>query len=484
MASRHFLTRIMIAISLVSAGALLSGCGSSDTTARSSSVTGALRTTLSDPPACAATYDHVYVTVTKVTAHISSTAEEGTSGWVTLADLTAAPKQLDLLHLDGAGTCLLSQSLGSTSGLPVGKYQQIRLYLLANNAGSGPGNNQCGAGAFNCVVPVGGSPQALLLSSEAQTGLKVPPGQIAGGGLDLKAGQAADINIDFDACSSVLRQGNGQFRLKPTLRAGVVSATTNLINGTVVDASNSNAPVEGAVVLLEQPDPADATVNRVAHSTTTGSNGSFTFCPLDPANPFNLVASAWLAPSPGADVTFHSTAIFGVPVGTGLTGTNAVALVPVVGTAPVLPATISGQLTSAGSGGAIATDVTLSALQQVTPSGGSATWLTIPVFGVLTHPPIFTTTDAPDPAAPPCPAGTFCYNYALPLPSGNPQVGVFSSGSVAYTAPAGDPVNYDLEGVAPACTTSVPSPAKISGLTVTPGNTTAAGTVLVFSGCE
>jgi len=480
--SRHFKKYIISGVGLVLAVALLSGCGGNTTTGGGSPVTGTLRTTISDPPACAATYDHVYVTVTKVTAHISSTADENASGWQTLVDLTASPKQVDLLNLAGSGTCVLSQSLASTSGLPAGKYGQIRLYLLANNSASGPGDNQCGAGAFNCVVPTGGSPQTLLLSSEAQTGLKVPPGQIAGGGLDLQAGQAADINLDFDACSSVLRQGNGQFRLKPTLRAGVVSAANSLISGSVVDSSNSNAPVEGAVVLLEQPDPNDATVNRVARSTTTAANGSFTFCPLDSEDPFNLVASAWIAPSPGADVTFHSTAIFGVPVGTALTDANAVPLIP-VGAAPTLPATISGQLTSAGSGGALAADVTLSALQQVTPSGGSATWLTIPVFGALTHPPVFTTTDTPDPADPACPAGTFCYNYALPLPSGNPQVGVFSGGSVTYTAPVGDPVNYDLEGVAPGCTTSVPSPAKISGLTVTTGNTTDAVTVLAFSGC-
>ena len=154
-----------------------------------------------------------------------------------------------------------------------------------------------------------------------------------------------------------------------------------------------------------------------------------------------------------------------------------------MGAAPILPGTLTGQVTSAGSGGALAADVTLSAMQQVTPSGGSATWVTMPVFGALTHPPIFTTTDTPNPAAPACPAGTLCYNYSLPLSSGNPQVGVFSGGSVTYTAPAGAPVNYDLEGEAPGCTTSVPSPARISGLTITPGATTDAGTVLAFSGC-
>jgi hypothetical protein len=480
--------KLAVAAGFLSLAAILAGCGSASTETAPPQVSGVVRTSISDPPACAAAYDHVYVTVTKVRAHLSSTADDSADGWVTLADLTAAPKQIDLLHLPGSGTCILSQSLGQTNGLPAGKYQQIRLYLLANDAVASdtvvlPTNNQCGAGAFNCVVPMNGTPQKLNLSSEAQTGLKIPPGQIAGGGIDLATGQAADINIDFDACSSILRQGNGQYRLKPTLRAGVVAPTNNLISGQVVDSSNSNAGVQGAVVLLEQPDPSDATLLRVMRSTTTGSDGSFAFCPLESVDPFNLVASAWIAPSLGQDVTFHSTIIFGVPVGTNLSGANAVPLIP-VGTAPTLPATISGQLTSAGAGGPLAADITLSALQQVTPSGGSATWVTMPIFGVLTHPPIFTTTDTPNPATPPCPAGTFCYNYSLALPGGNPQVGVFSSGSVSFTAPAADPVNYDLEGQAPGCSSSAPSPARISGLTVTSGSNTDAGTVLAFSGCS
>jgi len=469
--------------SLVGSALFLAGCGTNETGPTPPSVTGVVRTTISDPPSCAAAYDHVYVTVTKVTAHISTTAEETDSGWVTLVDLTASPKQIDLLHLPGAGTCVLSQALGSTSGLPAGKYQQIRLYLLANNAATGPSTNNCNAGAFNCVVPAGGSPQTLLLSSEAQTGLKIPPGQIAGGGLDLEAGQTADVNIDFEACASVLRQGNGQYRLKPTLRAGVVSAANNLISGTVVDSSNSNAPVGGAVVLLEQPDPNDATMSRVVRSTTTAPNGSFTFCPLESGSPFDVVAAAWLAPSPGADVTFNATVVFGVPVGTALEGANAVSLVP-EGPAPSLPATITGQVTSAGSGGPLAADVTLAALQQATPTGGSARWMTIPVFGALMQPPTFTTTDTPEPPDPPCPAGTLCYNYSLPVPASNPQVGTFAGGTITYVPPAADPVTYNLMGAAPTCTTSTPSPAVIGPLTVTPGNPTDAGTVLAFSGCQ
>jgi len=470
---------VVLGISLVATLALLISCGSSNTT-QAPNVTAMIRTTISDPPSCALSFDHVYVTVTKVTANISSSASDTDSGWVTLVDLTGSPKQIDLLHLPGAGTCVLSQTLGSTTGLPVGNYQQIRLYLLANGATSGLGTNNCNAGAFNCVVPTGEAPQTLLLSSEAQTGIKIPPGQIAGGGINLEAGQNADLNIDFDACASILPQGNGQYRLKPTVHAGVVSATNNLISGTVVDASNSNTPVGNAVVLLEQPDPSDATVNRVMRSTTTASNGTFIFCPLDSGNPFDIVVAAWNVPSPGADVTYNATVAFSVPAGTSL---DALPLVP-EGTAPTLPGTITGQVTSAGSGGALAADVTLTALQSATPIGGSARLLPIPIFGALMQPPTVTTTDTPDPATPACPSGTLCYNYSLAVPASNPKVGTFSSGSITYADPAPAPVVYSLNGAAETCTSSAPNPPTIGSITVTPGGTTDAGTVLAFSGCQ
>jgi hypothetical protein len=483
MVKRHLSFRLLAVVFAlaVMVGLLVScGGGTTSSTSPTPSMTGNITTTISDPPSCALAFDHVYVTVTKVTANISSSAEESASGWVTLADLTESPKQIDLLNLPGSGACVLSQTLGSTTGLQPGDYQQIRLYLLANNASSGPDPNECGAGAFNCVVPTGGAAQPLLLSSEAQTGLKIPPGQIAGGAISLEAGQSADINIDFDACASILRQGNGQYRLKPTLHAGVVSVSNNSLSGKVVDSSNSNAPIEGATVLLEQPDMNDATIDRVMRSTVTAADGSFNFCPLDSAGPFDVVVAAYTAPLGGDANTYNATVAFGVPVGTNL---DPLPLVP-EGTPPTMPATITGQVTSTGTGGAIAADVTLSALQQATPVGGATMSVTIPIFGALMQPPTFTTTDTPDPSTPACPVDTLCYNYSLMVPASNPQVGTFSDGSITYAAPAADPVNYSINAVAPGCTASAPDPATVSPVTVTAGSTADAGTVLAFSGCQ
>jgi hypothetical protein len=438
--------------------------------------TGTITTSLTDPPTCGASLDHVWVTITKVTAHISSSASSTDSGWVTLADLTAAPKQIDLLSL-ASTTCLLSQ-LGSTSGLQPGNYQQIRILLLDNSATSGPSPNACGNGnGFNCVVPSAGSPQELQLSSEAKTGIKIPPGQITGGGLNLAAGQSADLNINFDACASILRQGNGKYRLKPTLHAGAVSVNNNSISGKVVDSSTTSA-IPGAIVLLEQPD--SNAIDRIVDAGVSGADGSFIFCPLAPGN-YDVVVVA--APATSLVTTvYNATIAFQVPVGTSLNN------IPLVsegsGTALTIPwATISGQVTSAGSGGATAADVTFSALQDATPTGGSVVHVTIPVFSASAQPPTYETTATPTPATPACPAATDCLNYSLVVPASNPSVGTFASGSITYAAPASGSVNYSLLAESADCTASTPSPASVTSIAVTPATIITVSAIPAFSGC-
>ena len=60
---------------------VLTGCGSG-TQNSTSSMTGTVITSISDPPTCAAQYSNVWVTITKVVAHISSDAGSNDSGWV------------------------------------------------------------------------------------------------------------------------------------------------------------------------------------------------------------------------------------------------------------------------------------------------------------------------------------------------------------------------------------------------------------------
>src|SRR5947209_7931465 len=83
-----------------------------------------------------------------------------------------------------------------------GSDQQIRIILAGGNVTLT--NNPCGSMA-NCVTLTSdttNTPLPLLLSSQAQTGIKIPSGQIAGGQFVVAAGETKDLNIDFNACAS------------------------------------------------------------------------------------------------------------------------------------------------------------------------------------------------------------------------------------------------------------------------------------------
>ena len=153
---------------------------------------GTINVSLSDPPSCMppnGQFTHVYITVRSVQAHIDPNATDSSSGWQELApQLASQPTQIDLFSKPQT-TCVLAQ-LGSAS-LPVGSYQQIRLLLVSNSPAAGhslPANNACAGNGYNCVVLGDTSIHELQLSSQANTGLKIPPGQIVGGPIDCGSG--------------------------------------------------------------------------------------------------------------------------------------------------------------------------------------------------------------------------------------------------------------------------------------------------------
>jgi hypothetical protein len=254
---------------------------------------GTINVSLSDPPSCMppnGQFRHVYVTVRSVQAHIDPQAGDNTSGWQELApQLANQPMQIDLFS-SAQTNCILAQ-LGSAS-LPVGSYQQIRLLLVSNSPSAGsavPSPNACAGNGFNCVVLGDGTIHELELSSQDNTGLKIPPGQIVGGPIQVSAAQSVDLNIDFNACASIVDEGNGAFRLKPTLTASQVSTNNSGIGGQIVDSA-TKAPIAGNVlVAIEQPDTAG--VDRIVMQTAADANGNFRFCPL-PTGIFDIVAVA------------------------------------------------------------------------------------------------------------------------------------------------------------------------------------------------
>jgi hypothetical protein len=463
---------ILTLLLFAAATMLLLGCNSS-TRNNNSAQMATVQVSLSDPATCSAPqgpFSHVYVTVTDVLIHQSASASDTDSGWVDLAPgLAGSPVQVDLL---GAATQCFLKMLGSSEILP-GTYQQIRI-LLADNSATVSGN-QCGSTA-NCVVLAGDpmNPRPLRLSSESKTGIKIPPGQIAGGKFVVAAGENKDLDLDFNACRSIVREGNGTFRLKPVLHAGEV-AQQAAISGTVID-EGTQAPIVGGntVVALEQNDGSG--VDRVVMETVTDSNGAFSFCPVA-SGTYDIVVAA----INGAGVAYAATVI------TGVQSTAALGKVPL--TAVLAPASITGTITtSTGSTGTTA-DLTLSALQAIMVNSANLL-VTVPLAAQSASTATLTTASGMS-----CPAKTNCVSYTLSVPAANPSIGAFSSsGNQSPAPPATGVVNYTLEAGAflpgsagqADCSPSVLQTSQTSAstpLTVTSGVSVTAAT-LAFTGCN
>lgn len=405
---------------------------------------GTVFATLSDPPSCMPPnghFAHVFITVNSVQAHTSASAGDNSPGWQELAPLLAsAPMQIDLFSKPDT-TCVLAQ-LGSAS-LSVGALQQIRLLLLSNTPAAGvavPSPNACAGNGFNCVVLDDGSIHELVLSSQANTGLKIPPGQIVGGPIQVMAGQSMDLNIDFNACASIVQEGNGTFRLKPTLTAGVVSANSSGIGGQVVDSVTKKPIAGNVIVALEQPDSKG--IDRIVMQAAADSQGNFRFCPL-PMGTFDVVVVA-LGP---ANLPYNATSVVNIPNGTNLA---AIPLVAETGTAG--PAVLQGFVTAKAATAGATADVTVAALQTISVSSSVTRQLTIPLQNTqatATAPAVTSTglisvttsTNCPTGA----PTGANCAQYTLVVPASNPSVGLFAATGFTYSAPASGDVLFSVD---------------------------------------
>ena len=463
---------LWISLSLLIAATIVgiaTGCGNSTVTSTATGMATA-NVMLSDPATCQAPsgpFSHVYVTITDVKASVNSGAGDNDSSFVDLTPgLSAKPVQIDLLG-QANNQCFLA-SLGATTQLQAGNYQQIRIFLADNSATVA--GNVCN-GSANCVVTSAGT-KPLLLSSESKTGIKIPSGQIANGGFTIAAGQTKDLDIDFNTCVSIVQEGNGQYRLKPVLHAGEVTTTSTSINGTVVDSVSGNAINGSVLIALEQKDANG--VDRVFMNTLATTTGSFVFCPL-PAGTYDVVIVAESA----SGVAYAPAVITGVSPG------NALSVVQLhAQTAPLsAPATLTGTVTTqVTTSPAVSTraDVQVSALEQVS----SSLTVTIPLLPNSSQ--SSATLTVPTASGSPCATGTDCASFTMMLPAATPYVGAFSASGTTLAVSA-IAASYTVDGIA-----FVPSsggtldctPSEVKSAAVLPvaGITTSAGT-LAFTAC-
>ena len=181
---------------------MLSACGGGGDNA--SNANGTLGVSLTDAPACG--FDAVNVTVAKVRVNQSSTASDTDGGWT---DITVNRK-INLLDLNNG----LLDKLGEMPLTP-GHYTQLRLVLDPNTR----------TDLTNSVVPTGGVETALVTPSAVQSGIKLV------NAFDVTPGQRVDLVLDFNACKSIVKRGNGVYALKPVMQ--VVPFALNGIDGFV-----------------------------------------------------------------------------------------------------------------------------------------------------------------------------------------------------------------------------------------------------------
>ena len=313
---RHALAAGAAALALA-----LAACGGGG----GSSGTGTLQMSLTDAPACG--YDNVFVTVSKVSVHQSSTAGDNDPGWVDIPLSGQAQQRIDLLDFQN-GTLL---PLGAAP-LAAGKYTQMRLLLS-------------GASGANAVVPTGGSETPLKTPSGQQTGLKMNVN------IDVGADQLADFVIDFNACKSVVKAGaSGNYLLKP-----VLAVTPVFISGVrgAVDASIASGTTR---VALETSD------GTVVKSTTPKTIDDSFLLPVAPGT-YNLVVTS----------KDHATAVVTGVVVTTDTVTTVDTIAPPSSLAgnPLASTegTIGGAVTITTNPPTTSIDATLRALQTLTLNG-------------------------------------------------------------------------------------------------------------------
>lgn len=160
-----------------------------------------LKVHLTDAPAA---YEEVLIDIEEVRYNMSG--DEGEENWHTLDNLNAGVYNL-LDFTNGIDTLLVEEEI------PAGTLHQIRLVLGDDNQ-----------------VKVDGEYHDIQTPSAQQSGLKLNVQA------PIAAGVTYEIWLDFDATRSIVEKGNGDYLLKPVIRA-YTEETSGAIAGVIEPVS-------------------------------------------------------------------------------------------------------------------------------------------------------------------------------------------------------------------------------------------------------
>jgi hypothetical protein len=173
------------------------GCGGGGTT--DGGGTGQLHVRLAD--ALDPDVTAVNVTIDRVEAHIDGR-------WQNVPVVAKTHNLLDLNEND---------VLLASAELPAGRYNQVRLFITDATVTDGTGTH-------NVTIP-----------SAAQTGIKLNVNY------DIGPNEVTVLLLDFNVAKSLIKQGNGQYRLQPVIPV-VVKVLSGTITGQTVGADEQGLP--------------------------------------------------------------------------------------------------------------------------------------------------------------------------------------------------------------------------------------------------
>lgn len=220
---------LMVAAAATLAVGALVVAGCSDSTSPESTGPGFIKLNMIDAPG---DYDQVNVHIVRVEVHRGDDGDTNdTGGWEVISEDTM---MVDLLTLTDGNAVVLADTL-----LEAGHYTQIRLIL----------------GDMNTVM-VDSVLHDLEVPSSMNTGIKLIHG------FDIETDALYQVTLDFDADKSVHQTGNGQYKMKPTIRV-IVDRISGGLEGVVL-------PVEARAMIWTV--AGDDTVTAWA-DTLTGAFG-------------------------------------------------------------------------------------------------------------------------------------------------------------------------------------------------------------------
>jgi len=371
--------------------AVVAGCGGSNDAGM-----GTLGVSLTDAPACG--FDKVYVTVDKVRVHQSSSAPDNAAGWT---DITLNPaRKIDLLSLNNGALDYLGEA-----PLAAGHYTQLRLVLDPNTGGGGLANS---------VVISGTTTELPLVTPSAvQSGIKLI------NQFDVASDQRVDLMLDFNACKSIVKRGNGTYALKPVIRVSPFSL--NGIHGFV-----DPALLTSNVMVTAQQN------GVVVQTTAPKATGEFFLTRVAPGD-YDVVITA----------DNHATAV--------------------IATVPVASTTSTTDVSTSGSGNWITLPVsaannTVSGTATLSPPSTTAVAYVTAKQTIGTGRPVVTVDSvAADAESTPLPGF-----YTMTLPADAPWLGQYETPLPIVLAAQSGAAQYTIEASATGYQTSTPVVADIS----------------------